>query len=59
VYIYGLVGRVHFSIATALYLFATFWYLKSTTVVKNIIISVISALVISAVFQYAFKIPLP
>ena len=59
VYIYGLIGRIHFSIATSLYLFVTFWYLKSTTIVKNIIISVIAAVVISAVFQYAFKIPLP
>lgn len=59
VYIYGLIGKVHFSIATFLYLFVTFFYLKSTTLVKNIIISVLSALIISAVFQYVFKIPLP
>jgi len=59
VYIFGLIGRVHFAIATFLYLFVTFFYLKSTTLVKNIIISAISALVISAVFQYVFKIPLP
>ncbi|MDD3058989.1 MAG: tripartite tricarboxylate transporter TctB family protein [Sphaerochaeta sp.] len=59
VYIYGLIGRVHFAIATVIYLFVTFWYLKSTTLVKNIIISVLSALIISAVFQYAFRIPLP
>ena len=59
VYIFGLIGRVHFAIATFLYLFVTFFYLKSTTLVKNIIISAISALVIGAVFQYVFKIPLP
>lgn len=59
VYIYVLIGRIHFSIATFLYLVATFWYLKSTTWVKNIIISVLSAVLISAIFQYAFKIPLP
>ena len=59
VYIFGLIGRVHFSIATFLYLFVTFLYLKSTTLVKNIIISALSALSISAVFQYVFKIPLP
>jgi hypothetical protein len=59
VYIYGLIGRVHFAIATVIYLFATFWYLKSTTLLKSIIISVLSALIISAVFQYAFRIPLP
>lgn len=59
VYIYGLIGRVHFSIATFLYLVSTFWYLKSTTWIKNIIISLLSAVLISAIFQYAFKIPLP
>ncbi|NCC63939.1 MAG: tripartite tricarboxylate transporter TctB family protein [Spirochaetia bacterium] len=59
VYIYGLIGRIHFTIATVLYLFVTFWYLKSTTLIKNIIISVVAALLISAVFQYVFKIPLP
>ena len=59
VYIYGLIGRIHFAIATFLYLVVTFWYLKSTTWLKNIIISVLSALLISAIFQYVFKIPLP
>ena len=59
VYIYGLIGRIHFTIATVLYLFVTFLYLKSTTLVKNIITSVVAALLISGVFQYVFKIPLP
>lgn len=59
IYIYGLIGRIHFAIATTLYLFVTFFYLKSTTLVKNIIISVVAAILISAVFQYVFKIPLP
>ncbi len=59
VYIYGLIGRIHFAIATFLYLVVTFWYLKSTTWLKNIIISVLSAVLISAIFQYVFKIPLP
>lgn len=59
VYIYGLIGRVHFTVSTFLYLMATFLYLKSTTLVKSAIISIVSALLISAVFQYLFKIPLP
>ena len=59
VYIFGLIGRVHFAIATFLYLFVRVFDLKSTALVKNIIISAISALVIGAVFQYVFKIPLP
>ncbi len=59
VYIYGLIGRIHFSIATFIYLVVTFWYLKSTAWLKNIIISVLSAVLISAIFQYVFKIPLP
>ncbi len=59
VYIYGLIGRVHFTLATFLYLIATFLYLKSTTLVKSAIISIVSALLISAVFQYLFNIPLP
>jgi len=59
VYIYGLIGRVHFTLATFLYLIVTFLYLKSTTLIKSVIISVVSALLISAVFQYLFKIPLP
>ncbi len=59
VYIYGLIGRVHFTLATFLYLIATFIYLKSTTLLKSAIISIVSAFLISAVFQYFFKIPLP
>lgn len=58
-YIFVLIGRVHFAIATFIYLVVTFFYLKSTTLVKNLLISAISALLISAVFQYVFKIPLP
>lgn len=59
VYIYGLIGRIHFTIATTLYLLVTFWYLKSTNWLKNIIISVLSGVLISVIFQYVFKIPLP
>ena len=59
VYIYGLVGRVHFTLATFLYLFFTFLYLKSTKLHWNILISVIASVLISVVFRYVFAIPLP
>ncbi|MFA5698576.1 MAG: tripartite tricarboxylate transporter TctB family protein [Sphaerochaeta sp.] len=59
VYIYGLVGRVHFTLATFLYLFFTFLYLKSTKIHWNILISVIASVLISVVFRYLFVIPLP
>lgn len=59
IYIFGLLGRMHFAIATTLYLFATFWYLKSTSLVKNLLISVITAVAISLVFTQLFHIPLP
>ncbi|HCG64629.1 MAG: hypothetical protein CVV48_10050 [Spirochaetae bacterium HGW-Spirochaetae-4] len=59
VYIFGLIGRMHFAIATTIYLFCTMWFLKSTGLVKNIIISVVASIVISVVFRFVFKIPLP
>jgi len=58
-YIFVLIHRVHFILATMLYLFFTLYYLKSTNLVKIIIISVATALIISTFFTEFFKIPLP
>ena len=58
-YIFILIGRVHFALATAIYLFLTLFYLKSTTIIKIIIISIIASLAISGVFTMFFHIPLP
>lgn len=59
VYIFVLIGRVHFTLATFLYLFFTFLFLKSTSVIKNLAISLVTALLVSALFTEIFSIPLP
>ncbi len=59
IFIFGLIGRIHFGIATSIYLFANFMYLKSTSWWKAIIISVVAALMIVLAFTRFFNIPLP
>ncbi len=59
VYIFGLIGRIHFTIATVIYLFLTFLFLKSTSIIKITIISVVTSLAISSLFTRVFHIPLP
>jgi len=59
VYVFILIGKVHFTIATAIYLFFTMLYLKSTSWWKNLIISILASVLISVVFKYGFRIPLP
>ena len=51
VYIYGLLGRVHFIAATSIYLLANFLYLKAN---KHWWVSVIIAVATSAIVYYAF-----
>ena len=58
-YIFVLVDRIHFTIATTIYLFLTLYYLKSTSLIKIIIISVATAFLISTFFTEFFEIPLP
>ena len=53
VYIWGLLGRVHFIIATSIYLIANFLYLKA---LKHWVISIIVAVAMSAIVYYAFKL---
>ena len=53
VYIYGLLGRMHFIIATSIYLIANFLYLKAT---KQWWMSIIIAVVTSVAVYYAFKL---
>jgi len=58
-YIFVLVDRIHFTIATTIYLFLTLYYLKSTSLLKIIIISIATAFLISTFFTEFFEIPLP
>ena len=53
VYIWGLLGRMHFIIATSIYLIANFLYLKA---MKQWWISIIIAIAMSAIVYYAFKL---
>ena len=53
VYIYGLLGRVHFIIATSIYLIANFLYLKAT---KQWWLGIIIAVAMSVIVFYAFKL---
>ena len=53
VYIWGLLGRMHFIIATSIYLIANFLYLKA---LKQWWLSIIIAVAMSAIVYYAFKL---
>ena len=53
VYIYVLLGRVHFIIATSIYLIANFLYLKAT---KQWWLGIIIAVAMSVIVFYAFKL---
>ncbi|MDL2206947.1 tripartite tricarboxylate transporter TctB family protein [Eubacteriales bacterium OttesenSCG-928-N13] len=60
VYIYGLLGRIHFIIATSIYLCANFFYLKACKKWwMAIIISVIASVAVYYAFRYGFNITLP
>jgi len=59
VYVYILIGRINFTIATSLYLFLTMLYIKSTKWWSALIISIVASVAISVVFKYGFRIPLP
>lgn len=52
IYIYVLIGRLHFILSTSIYLVATFLYLKAC---KHWWMSIIIAVVASAVVYYAFR----
>ena len=53
IYIWGLLGRIHFIIATSIYLIANFLYLKAT---KYWWLSIIIAVAMSAIVYYACKL---
>ncbi len=53
VYIWVLLGRMHFIIATSIYLIANFLYLKA---LKQWWLSIIIAVAMSAIVYYAFKL---
>lgn len=58
-YIFILIDRINFTLATALYLFFTLYFLKSASLIKIILISIVSAFLISTFFVEFFHIPLP
>ena len=58
-YVYILIGRINFTVATSIYLFLTMLYIKSTKWWMALIISIVASLAISIVFKYGFRIPLP
>ncbi len=53
VYIWVLLGRMHFILATSIYLIATFLYLKAT---EKWWVSILIAVATSAIVYYAFKL---
>lgn len=59
IYVYVLIGKMHFAIATCIYLFFTMLYLKSTKWYLALIISIVASVSIAVVFKYGFRIPLP
>ncbi len=59
IYIFILIDRINFTLATSLYLFATLYYLKSANLIKIIIISITTAFLISIFFTEFFQVPLP
>jgi hypothetical protein len=54
-----LMGRIHFVLISALYLFLNMFYFHSTAWWKSLIISVVTAGLIWYSFNYLFLIPLP
>lgn len=59
IYIFGLIGRLHFTLATMIYLVVTFFYLKATGAVRILISAVLISLIIGYSFRNFFGIPLP
>ena len=60
VYIYILLGRMHFIIATSIYLIANFLYLKATKVWwMGIIIAVAMSVIVYYAFKLGFGITMP
>ncbi len=53
IYIWGLLGRIHFILSTSIYLTANFLYLKAS---KYWWLSIIIAVVTSVIVYYAFKL---
>ena len=53
-----LLGKLHFALVSALYLFANILYFRSTGLLKNLIISVLSSVSIWYCFDSLFLIPL-
>jgi hypothetical protein len=58
-YVFILIGRLNFTVATSIYLFLTMLYIKSTKWWLALIYSIVASVLISVVFKYGFRIPLP
>ena len=58
-YIFVLLGRVHFIIATAVYLFLSMFIVKASAWYKLVIISIAISVGVAYLFGNLFKIPLP
>lgn len=63
IYLFVLLGRVHYILATFLYLFATMFLFRNKTSVKHIVLLLVLSLVVSVAVGLCFselaKIPLP
>lgn len=59
VYIFLLIPTVHFTIATFIYLLGTLWYFWRGKTYKIILISFLTALLLSEMFKRFFQIMLP
>jgi putative tricarboxylic transport membrane protein len=56
---YIFLGKVHFVVISALYVFFNIFYFRSTALWKNLLISGLAAVIIWYLFNYLFLIPLP
>lgn len=59
VFVFGLIGRLHFGVAAAIYLIAAMWLAKAAKLYQIIIISVLFAGFTTFIFGTLMKIPLP
>lgn len=60
IYVYGLLGRIHFIAATSIYLVANFFYLRACKHWWSaIIIAVVASVAVYFAFRYGFSITLP
>lgn len=59
IYLFFLIGTLHFNIATFIYLVVTLVYLKATSLIRIALISAVVSVSVGYVFENFFRIPLP